>query len=505
MNPNTFEHSYEKALLSSLNTQILSKLSEAAGQTAQLQATGSTSVIEFPNLFRLAFKQFLWDLVASGEHTTYLKSGTEKFYAPFNSMSEIANFMGKCGLVFSNKTNMDGNEVHAFLCSLGDVYMSFTSEDYERYNNFYKKAKLNPVYVSCAVISGAPTRDKSVTGNGGHQKKKAKAENLAVVKVIVLDEIYCTAYLDGKKQRLSFYKVLVPNSLSSLVPVYGDVARDVRVHGDVGYLPSKWVAFMRSLNPSLNFCVEKEQHFGKLSVVLNVLTSVNNVMSWDVSRFVVAEQTPQHQSATGMAQPQYGPEMPPFTAPPGFKIVEDLSTVLDANSVSEGILKGCFIAFKFDAPAGWQLCQIIKALKNDTTFNYMLHTCSDLEQIYVALKLDNYSFALQAQSSSWCLVRRLVPAPAEFSIVESAIPTASSIDQGYLLGRKVMFHFSTGWTSAAVTRFNQKNKSLPYEMLCDDDGAKIRVLFQISKYSAFLDSEFGSWCLLSENLPVKSN
>ena len=485
-----------------LNSQIILNLSEACGNFLELPDGGAVKTIEFPNLFRLAFKQFLWDPVATGEHTTYLNTGKEKFHAPFNSMSSIANFMGKCGLVFAQKTNIGGNEVQAFLCSLADVHMSFTSDDYERFQKCYKKAKMNPVYISCAVISAAPTPKKVVKSNNGRPKKKAKAEDLAVVQVIVLDEVKCAAYVDGKKQKMSFFKVLVPNSLSALVQVY----EDVQLRGDVGYLPSKWVAFMRRLNPSLHYCVDKQEEFGKLTMVLNVLVCVNSVLSWDVSRFVVAAPNPQLQNSNGIAIPQYGPEMPPYTAPPGFQIVRDLATFLDTNTIVDGGLKGRFICYKFDAPVGWQLCHILKSVKNNETFNYMLHTCSDREQIYVALDMDMYSFALEATSSSWCLLRRLVPTPAGFVLVQHAKPTEICIQEGYLLGRKVMFNFTTGWTSASITKFKKTNEALPYsyEMLCDDDGAIIRVLFQLQKYSIFVDSELGSWCLLSENLKSDS-
>ena len=95
--------------------------------------------------------------------------------------------------------------------------MPFTSNDYERFQKFYQKPKMNPVcmYISCAVISAAPTPKKVVKSNNGRPKKKAKAEDLAVVQVIVLDEVKCAAYVDGKKQKISFFKVLVPNSLSA--------------------------------------------------------------------------------------------------------------------------------------------------------------------------------------------------------------------------------------------------------------------------------------------------
>ena len=121
---------------------------------------------------------------------------------------------------------------------------------------------MNPVYISCAVISAAPTPKKVVKSNNGRPTKKAKAEDLAVVQVIVLDEVKCAAYVDGKKQKISFFKVLVPNSLSALVQVY----EDVQLCGDVGYLPSKWVAFMCCLDPSLHYCVDKQEEFGKLTM-----------------------------------------------------------------------------------------------------------------------------------------------------------------------------------------------------------------------------------------------
>ena len=139
---------------------------------------------------------------------------------------------------------------------------------------------MNPVYISCAVISAAPTPKKVVKSNNGRPTKKAKAKDLAVVQVIVLDEVKCAAYVDGKKQKISFFKVHIPNSLSALVQVY----EDVQLHGDVGYLPSKWVAFMRRLNPSLHYCIDKQEESGKLTMVLNVLVCVNSVLSWDVSR-----------------------------------------------------------------------------------------------------------------------------------------------------------------------------------------------------------------------------
>ena len=60
-----------------------------------------------------------------------------------------------------------------------------------------------------------------------------------------------------QEKKKSFFKVLVPNSFSELVDVY----RDVQVRGDVKYLPSKWVAFMHSLNPSMHFSIKKEEKF----------------------------------------------------------------------------------------------------------------------------------------------------------------------------------------------------------------------------------------------------
>ena len=107
----------------------------------------------------------------------------------------------------------------------------------------------------------------------------------------------------------------------------------------------------------------------------------------------------------------------------------------------------------------------------------MLHTCSDREQIYVALDMDMYSFALEATSSSWCLLRRLVPTPAGFVLVQHAKPTEICIQEGYLLGRKVMFNFTTGWTSASITKFKKTNEALPYEMLCDDDVQSFMFFF----------------------------
>ena len=97
MDVQNYEFLYKKALQRNLNSQIISNLSEACGKFLELPDGGAVKTIEFPNLFRLAFKQFLWDSVATGEHTTYLNTGKEKFHAPFKLMSSIENLWENVG------------------------------------------------------------------------------------------------------------------------------------------------------------------------------------------------------------------------------------------------------------------------------------------------------------------------------------------------------------------------------------------------------------------------
>lgn len=478
-----FEAAYTQAIISKIKMLVYEKLSTITGMTAA--CFSNTMLVEFDNLFKTMFEGQIWrhaQTAHKSEGTNYLK-----YQIVMNTCKEIDILLSNSSLFSPYITFKDdsGTTKQVIVCACADVHMSFGSEDYERYRNFYEKEGINPLFVSCAVINEAPALSSNLL-----RKKKAKIQNLAVVQIIVLEKITVCAYLDGKKKKETFFKVFLPNQLGKLVRIVSDA----ELLGDVGYLPSKWVAFMRRLNPFIDYRVRGSEELGKLKVVLHAVVSTENNLDWDTSRMLV----PSTQTQVLIN----GPDEPDTVAcPPGFNAMPSPGKELLDEHLSAGILKGKDILFKFDPPFGWQLCRITKHVVGNGDYNYEFMTVSDSEKIFVHLRSELYSIAESVCSSSWCILRKLVQPPDGFALFHNRVPTQQSLDGGYLVGRALMFKFSCGWTKADVFRFYPKDP-LPYRMMCEDDGSIQGVLFDLEKYSTFEDSDIGSWCLLSENLKM---
>lgn len=145
------------------------------------------------------------------------------------------------------------------------------------------------------------------------------------------------------------------------------------------------------------------------------------------------------------------------------------------------------------------MCHILRVLVKTPDFNYVIHTVEDPEDLYVDLKSTNYTTSQMAPSSSWCLLEKHVCTPSGTNPVLFLKLSEGAVNDGYLLGRTIMFKFNTGWTSAVVNKFQKSNLQFPYTMVCHDDGKTVAVKFDLEKYRFYEECEISSWCLLSFN------
>ena len=74
----------------------------------------------------------------------------------------------------------------------------------------------------------------------------------------VHDKLSICGDLDGKKSGQNSFEVFIPNKFGKVVRIVGDV--ECSLVGDAGYFPAKWVAFMRRLNPYVDFRVKKKEN-----------------------------------------------------------------------------------------------------------------------------------------------------------------------------------------------------------------------------------------------------
>ena len=92
--------------------------------------------------------------------------------------------------------------------------------------------------------------------------------------VFVLNKVKETAFLEGRKQSVTFYEVCVPDALKGLV----DLGKGVSIFGGKMYLPAKYISFRSAKNPRLNYQVSANGAFGNLSFYFRVFETVGGVL-----------------------------------------------------------------------------------------------------------------------------------------------------------------------------------------------------------------------------------
>ena len=220
--------------------------------------------VVFDNLYRGIFDEAIWCKV--NETSRILdddeeQNSSRKCRAIFNTMSDLLDFSTSIGLTTTFKRTVGGKVIEASVLCYAYVYMSFLNSDYNKYRNFFLKRNWPTNFIN--------------VGTGLYLARGSSVQVNGQALVFVLNKVKETAFLEGRKQSVTFYEVCVPDALKGLV----DLGKGVSIFGGKMYLPAKYISFRSVKNPRLNYHeVSANGTFGNLSFYFRVFETVGGVL-----------------------------------------------------------------------------------------------------------------------------------------------------------------------------------------------------------------------------------